>query len=215
MIALVPTYSDRAAIHQIQQRSTQWRAAMSAARERAIRKAEATDFKSEIDYAIWCKVHGEPSPWLIDSQFEVKGSFEDRFRAGDKQILLWELDSCARTGERIPQWAADALYDILYGMAKGSLSENSWNDAFGKPYADRKQPGGMRTRAQMFDAYREVRKLVAEKKVRGEKRDYDQKLYEEAGQRLRPRLSSPVVKKLYGLVKKSIEIGEWTPWTRL
>jgi hypothetical protein len=107
------------------------------------------------------------------------------------------------------------LYKILYGMAKGCLSKNLWNDAFGNPYADRKQPGGMRTRAQMFDAYREVRKLVDVKKARGEKRDYDQKLYAEAGQRLRPRLSGPVVKLLYGLVKKSIERGEWTPWSHL
>ena len=186
---------------------------MSDALRHNSRKASATDFKSEIDYAIWLKVHGEPSPWLIDSQFEAKGSFEDRFRLGDKQILLWELDDCARTGERIPKWAADALYEILYGMAKGYLAKNSWNEAFGTPYADRKQPGGMRTRAQMFDAHREVRKVVAEKKARKEKLDYDQKTFAEAGKRLRPCLSGPVVKKLHGVVNKAIERGDWTPST--
>ena len=188
---------------------------MSDARRHKVRKAGLTDFKSEIDYAIWCKVHGERSPWLIDSRFEAKGSFKERFGRNDKQILLWELDDCARTGERIPQWAAEALYEILYGMAKGYLSKNSWNDAFGKPYADRKQPGGMRTRAQMFNAYREVRKLAAEMKAKGEKRDYDQKLFAEAGKRLRPCPSGPVVKKLYGVVKKAIERGDWTPSTNL
>jgi hypothetical protein len=127
--------------------------------------AKATDFKCEIDYAIWRKVHGKPSPWLLDSKFKKEGSFEDRFNSGDHQILLWELHDCARIGRCIPKWAADALYKILYQMAKGSLASNSWNGAFGRPYADRKQPGGMRTRAQMFDAYREVVKLQAENKA--------------------------------------------------
>jgi hypothetical protein len=53
--------------------------------------AQATDFKCEIDYAIWRKVHGKPSPWLLDSKFKDEGSFEDRFNSGDHQILLWEF----------------------------------------------------------------------------------------------------------------------------
>jgi hypothetical protein len=78
---------------------------MSDTRGRRGCKARATDFKSEIDYAIRRKIHSGPSPWFIDSQFEDEGSFEDRSRVGDKQILLWELDDCARTGQRIPQAA--------------------------------------------------------------------------------------------------------------
>ena len=50
----------------------------------------------------------------------------------------------------------------------------------------------MRTRAQMFDAYLEVRKLVAEKKTRKEKIDYDE-MYEEAGKRLQPSRFKPCV----------------------
>jgi hypothetical protein len=45
-------------------------------------------FKSEIDHAIWCAVLGEPSPWRIDPEFEAKGTFEDRYKASDSQILL-------------------------------------------------------------------------------------------------------------------------------
>jgi hypothetical protein len=117
-------------------------------------RAIATDFKSEVDYAIWRAVCGEPSPWLINSEFEAKGTFEQRFNegTGDAQILLWAIWDFARKDKRIPKWVTEALYDILFDMAKGGLENNSWNDAFGKPYADRKQPGGMRTRAQMFDA---------------------------------------------------------------
>jgi hypothetical protein len=67
-------------------------------------------FSSEIDHAIWCAVLGKPSPWLIDLEFERVGSFEDRFRAGDKQILLWELFDCWRDNRPIPQWAGEALF---------------------------------------------------------------------------------------------------------
>jgi hypothetical protein len=122
---------------------------MGAAEKKALGSPKVTDFKCEADYAIWRKVHGCPSPWLIDSEFKAQGTFKDRFDAGDKQILLWMLDDCARTGQPIPEWAAEALYKILYGMAKGNLKRNSWNEAFGKPYADRRQPGGMRTKALM------------------------------------------------------------------
>ena len=84
-----------------------------------------TEFKlkSETDHAIWCAVLGKPSPWLINSKFEPVGSFEDKFRDGDRQILLWELLDCWRDGRPIPQWAGDALYNLLFGMAKGVLEK--------------------------------------------------------------------------------------------
>src|ERR1700730_14801257 len=60
-------------------------------------------FKSEVDYAIWRAVCGKPSPWLSDPEFEPAGTFEDRFKAGDKQILLWEIYFCAQSGRPIPR----------------------------------------------------------------------------------------------------------------
>ncbi len=168
-------------------------------------------FKSEVDYAIWRAVCGKPSPWLIDPEFKPAGTFEDRFRAGDKQILLWEINFCAQSGRPIPKWATNALYDILYGMAKGGVV--SWNDCFGKPYADGKQRRGMGTRAQMFDAHRAVKEVVAEKKNRNEKMDYEG-IYADAGRRLEPCQSGPVVKKLYDDVEKAIKSGKWKPWDK-
>ena len=41
-----------------------------------------------LDNAIVRAVRGESSPWPIDSAHPAKGTFEDRFKAGDKQILL-------------------------------------------------------------------------------------------------------------------------------
>ena len=78
-------------------------------------------FSSEIDHAIWCAVLGKPSPWLIDLEFERVGSFEDRFRAGDKQILLWELFDCWRDNRPIPQWAGEALFKLSAGISSWRL----------------------------------------------------------------------------------------------
>lgn len=164
------------------------------------------DFKSEVDYAIWRAVCGKPSPWLIDPKFKAKGTFEQRFEAGDLQILLWEINCCAQKRQPIPKWATEAMYDILFDMAKGGVM--SWNDAFGKPYADQAQRRGMATRAQMFDAYREVTKLQAEYK-RSNKKINSQDIYHEAGQRLRPRQNRKVVQKLFGDVRKAISKRQW------
>lgn len=167
------------------------------------------DFKNVIDYVIWRAVCGKPSPWLVDSKFEAKGTFEQRFLKGDLQILLWEINCCAQQKRLIPKWAADALYNIIFGMAKGGV--RSWNDAFGKPYADQTQRRGMATRAQMFDAYREVIKLQAESKGNKKRKMSSQDIYQEAGQRLRPRRDRKVVQKLFGDVRSAISKGQWKP----
>ena len=48
-----------------------------------------------LDRAIVRAVRGEPSPWPLDRAHATKGTFEDRFNAGDKQILLWAIWDCA------------------------------------------------------------------------------------------------------------------------
>ena len=106
------------------------------------------DFKTEVDYAIWRAVCGRPSPWLIDRKFKPKpgATFAERFMAGDDQMLLWEINCCAQKRQAIPKWAADALYERLFCMAKGGV--DSWDDVFGKPYADDKQRGDPAPRPQ-------------------------------------------------------------------
>jgi hypothetical protein len=164
----------------------------------------AADFKSDVDYAIWRAVCGKPSPWLIDSEFEPTGNFQQRFLNGDQQIL-WEINCCAQKKRLIPKWAADALYDILFGMAKGGVK--SWNDAFGRPYEDQKMRRGMATKSQMFDAYREVSTLQKENKASNKKMSA-QDIYQAAGQRLRPRRNGKVVQELYVRVRKAITKGQ-------
>jgi hypothetical protein len=77
-------------------------------------------------------VRGDPSPWPTDPHqpFKWKGSFEATFKAGDKQILLWAIEDCARKGAPVPKWAAQALHDIMFnGVARGRFG--SWQHAFG------------------------------------------------------------------------------------
>jgi hypothetical protein len=107
-------------------------------------------------------VKGESSPWPIDPDpaYKAEGSFEDRYNAGDKQILLWAIDDCAQRGEPVPEWAAEALSDILYRMATGEFA--TWDDAFGKIFANGYRQGGMRTLSRMFDVWFRVKQLSGE-----------------------------------------------------
>ena len=104
-------------------------------------------------------IRGEPSPWPIDPAYKLEGSFEDRFRAGDKQILLWAIDEYAQKGEPVPEWAAAALNDILYRMAIGEF--DTWDDAFGKIFADGHRRVGIRTLARMFEVWTRVKEINA------------------------------------------------------
>ena len=44
------------------------------------------------------------SPWDIDPKHPPVGNFQDRFNAGDQQILLWEIHFSAREGKPVPVW---------------------------------------------------------------------------------------------------------------
>lgn len=179
----------------------------SKAHREKVERTVKTIFKSEIDYAIWQAVLGRPSPWLLDR--EAKGSFKDRSVAGDRQILLWAIFKSWLENLEIPGWAGLKLYEILFHMAKGGFLKKevespTWNEAFGKPYADDKRAGGMKTRSRMFEVYQEVRKIVSEKKKKKEKIDYDE-MFHKVGQRFG--LSGATVKNLHGDVKQALERG--------
>jgi hypothetical protein len=185
---------------------------MSEARLSKVESGPQTEFKlkSETDHAIWCAVLGKPSPWLIDSKFEPVGSFEDRFRDGDRQILLWELLDCWRDGRPFPQWAGDALYNLLFGMAKGVLEKTgdiaSWDDAFGRPYAVEKQSRGMQTQSHMFEVYRQYEQEKKKNKLMPkEKRVDTDELFQKAGQPFG--VNSDTAKKLRKAVKDAVRCG--------
>jgi hypothetical protein len=86
-------------------------------------------------------VQGEHDAWPLDPAYKVKGSYEDRYREGDNQIVLWEIYRCAKEGSAIPDWAAQAFADLFLKVVKCELS---WDQAFGKVPAD----GHYRTRIQ-------------------------------------------------------------------
>jgi hypothetical protein len=142
-------------------------------------------------------VMGESELWPIDPKFPAVGSFEDRFKAGDKQILLWAIDDYAQRGEPVPQWAARELNNIIYSAAEGKYA--SWNDAFGKIFA-----GIQQRRAQslthMLDVYNRVRELHA----KGHPIDND--LFERVGKELKLTASGKTtVQELYRRVKEDVE----------
>ena len=89
-----------------------------------------------LNRAIVRAVRGETSPWDIDPAYPTKDALgkpftlEERFKAGDKQILLWAIWDYAERGEAIPKWATDALYEVLMRAAKFEFS--NWDAAFGK-----------------------------------------------------------------------------------
>jgi hypothetical protein len=85
-----------------------------------------------LDVLIRRAVSGKPSPWPIDPnpKFKWKGSFKATYEAGDKQILLWAIEDCAWRGALVPNWAAEALHDIMFrDVARGRIA--SWAAAFG------------------------------------------------------------------------------------
>lgn len=80
--------------------------------------------------AIVRAVRGEKSPWPVNPDHPVEGTFEERLKGGDQQALLWAIDECGEKGEPIPTWAFEALRDV---MIRASIGEfRSWDDAFGK-----------------------------------------------------------------------------------
>jgi hypothetical protein len=142
-------------------------------------------------------VMGTSKLWPIDLKYPAEGSLEDRFKAGDKQILLWAIDDYAQRGQPIPDWAARALNEVIYRAAQGEL--DSWDDAFGKIFASM-QKRRAQTLARMLDVYYRVRELHAE----GHAIDND--LFECVGKELKLTASGKTsVQELYLRVKAEIE----------
>lgn len=78
-------------------------------------------------------VMGKASPWDTHKKYPGGKDFESMFKRGDKQALLWALKFSARERKPAPEWATEALADVLYEAAIGKFE--SWDDGFGKIFA--------------------------------------------------------------------------------
>jgi hypothetical protein len=140
-------------------------------------------------------VRGEPSPWPIDPEFKVEGTYEDRFKCGDYQILLWAIDHYAQSGQPIPKWAAEALEDRLFRAVTGELG--SWDEAFGSLYAKGTQRRRIYGLSRMLDVLFLVRQLHKEG------HPIDDHLFERVGKELGVG-GKTTVKKLYSDAQNGI-----------
>jgi hypothetical protein len=100
------------------------------------------------------------SPWDIDPKYPPKGTLQDRFNAGEKQILLWAIKFSAREGKPVAEWAAKALADVLYEAATGKF--DSWDEAFGRIFARKKKTTMYKKAREMLAAYDRVIELNRE-----------------------------------------------------
>ena len=159
---------------------------------------------SLLNSAIHRAVRGEPSPWPIDPEFPAKGSFEDRFRAGDKQVLLWAIHECAQRRQLLPKWVTDALHDALFRLATG---EFSWDDAFGPLRAKGWQRREISGLSLMYDILARVRQKVVDQRRKDENINYDL-VFEDVRDDLKKagrRIGIGRVKKHYALARDDIK----------
>jgi hypothetical protein len=167
---------------------------------------EITDaLKTALRDIIYRSVMGTSKLWPIDRRYPALGSFEDRFKAHDKQILLWAIDDCAQKRELIPDWAANALHDLVYRGAEGEF--RSWDDAFGKIYA----PGKRKHRIAHLALMLRVWARICQRHEAGESKL--EELFQSVGEEFD--IGATLVKELYGMVQDAIESGDWVPDRRL
>jgi len=84
--------------------------------------------------AILDAVRGKDSPWPIDKHYPLSGTFQERFKGGDDQILLWAIALAAEDAESIPEWATTALMEKLLQV---SVAAKDWDGVFGSPRSKR------------------------------------------------------------------------------
>ena len=153
---------------------------------------------------IFRAIRGEPSLWPIDDRnpkLRAYGTYEERFRRGDRQILLWAIEDSARHGQLIPPWAAEELKSVLLRMAKGQYS---WDDAFGRVRARGVNRQRIENLSFIFDVWIRCQQKIKERQRAGENRDYNL-MYEDVSRDLKKaghKIGIDKVKKLFGLVQR-------------
>jgi hypothetical protein len=107
---------------------------------------------------------GEPSAWPADN-YSTRGTYQERFNRGDKQMLLWAIVLDAEDRKPTPAWTIDSLKRALIEMAAGA----DWTDVFGRERAERGEKTGanrtsIRKRAEKMYA---VWDFIQEQKSQG------------------------------------------------
>jgi hypothetical protein len=74
-------------------------------------------------------VRGEHDAWLTDPAYPTGGSHEERYNAGDKQRVLWQIYDCSTSDTPIPKWAVKALTDSLVAVV---TCQSTWDKEFGE-----------------------------------------------------------------------------------
>jgi hypothetical protein len=158
-----------------------------------------SDGKISLRQIIRRSVMGESKLWPIDDKHPAVGSFEERYQAGkgDKQILLWAINFYAQERQPIPDWAAEALNEIIYSAAEGKFA--CWDDVFGKIFAGI-QRRRTQTLSRMLDVYYRVRELHAKG------HPIDNILFERVGRELKLRArGKTTVQELYLRAKAELD----------
>ena len=165
-------------------------------RKKGKKTSEMSDAdKVTIRDIIYRSVMGKSNLWPIHP-FPAKGSLEDRFNAGDNQILLWAIADCAQNKQPIPEWATDALTDLLYRAVQGDVA--SWDNVFGKIFRG-VQKRRAQTLSRMLDVYYRVCELSTQAPI-------DNALFKRVGKELNLTASSKTtVQELYLRVKAELE----------
>jgi hypothetical protein len=114
--------------------------------------------------------------WDIDPAHPAKGSYEDRFRAGDKEIVLWEIARSIKNKAPIPEWAGNAFRVALERVV---TCESTWEQAFGKV------PAGGRYRKSIQTAAKSVKVCERIEALHRDGRKIDNDLFNEVGKEFR------------------------------
>ena len=113
--------------------------------------------------------------WDIDPAHPAKGSYEDRFRAGDKQIPLWEISRCIKNNTPIPEWAGIAFRVALKRVV---TCQSTWDQAFGKV------PAGGRYRKSLLTAAKSVKVCERIEQLHRAGRAINKDLFDQVGKEL-------------------------------
>jgi hypothetical protein len=115
--------------------------------------------------------------WDLDPAHSSVGrSYEERYRAGDQQIVLWEISRCIKYNKPIPEWAGIAFRVALERVV---TCERTWDQAFGRV------PAGGRYRKSIQTDAKSVKVCERIEALHRDGRKIDNDLFNEVGKEFR------------------------------